>query len=206
MRGKALMDGRIFLGPLVATVLLGGASQQAWAVAYTVIDLTPSGFTNSAAYGTNGLQQVGGGSGSATGNRNHALLWSGTAASAIDLNPSGFDDTSAPEINGSQQVGHDTGPATGGQRHAVLWSGTAASAVDLNPTGFSSSRANAVSGLQQVGYGSGVATVGQIHALLWSSTAASAVDLNPKRLYSVYCLRHDRFPTSWLWQRHGYGR
>jgi len=73
----------------MAALALGTASQS-WGVTYTAIDLTPSGFDNSFAYGISGTQQVGGGSGSATGGNQHALLWSGSAASFVDLNPSGL--------------------------------------------------------------------------------------------------------------------
>ncbi len=75
--------------------------------------------------------------GSVTSGYEHALLWSGTAASAVDLNPSGIDLVYAYGISGGQQVGSGYGSATGGIiYHALLWSGTAASAVDLNPSGF----------------------------------------------------------------------
>ena len=82
---------------------------------------------------TNGTQQVGFG-GFSNGYR-HALLWSGTAASAIDLTPIGYDISDAMAISGNQQVGYGWGPAAGpgNYEHALLWSGTAASAVDLPP-------------------------------------------------------------------------
>ncbi len=141
---------------------------------YTFIDLNPSGFIDSAALGISGSQQVGSG---LTGGNSHALLWSGTAASAVDLNPSGFTESGAGGISGSQQVGNGYGPGTGGNSHALLWSGTAASAVDLHPSGFSWSYALGVSGSQQVGNGTMAGF--NNHALLWSGTAASAVDLHP---------------------------
>jgi hypothetical protein len=140
------------------------------------VDLHPSGFTNSSAYGISGSQQVGSGFGSATGFELHALLWSGTASSAVDLNPSGFTNSAAYGISGSQQVGNGV-PAGGGIAHALLWSGTASSAVDLNPSGFDVSLGYGTSGSQQVGYGAGPATGDAFHALLWSGTASSVVDL-----------------------------
>lgn len=57
--------------------------------AQSYVDLHPSGFTESWAYGTNGKQQVGYGYGTLTGGSNNALLGSGTAQSCVDLNPSG---------------------------------------------------------------------------------------------------------------------
>ena len=54
------------------------------------VDLNTSGFTSSYAFGTNGTQQVGIGTGPATGGQTHAVLWNGTAGSYTDLNPSGL--------------------------------------------------------------------------------------------------------------------
>jgi hypothetical protein len=126
------------------------------------------------AYGTSGTQQVGYGSGSATGNNDHALLWSGNAASFIDLNPSGFTKSEAHDISGTQQVGYGV---TGGNAHALLWSGSAAGYVDLNPDEFSDSIAYGTNGTQQVGFGYDSVTE-KTHALLWSGSAAGFIDLN----------------------------
>lgn len=168
---------RLFVS-LVSMIVLAVAASQVSATDYVVVDLNGSGFWRAEAYGIGGGQQVGIGSGSATGGNYHALLWSGIAAGAVDLNPSGFDYSEAHAIRGGQEVGYGNGSATGGYLHALLWNGTAASAVDLNPSGFTESYAYGVSGWQQVGYGAGPATGNQDHALLWSGTAASAVDLH----------------------------
>jgi hypothetical protein len=102
----------------------------------------------------------------------HALLWSGTAASCIDLTPSGYSMTSvAYGVSDGQQVGSARG-------HAALWSGTAESYVDLNPSGFRESLAYGVSNGQQVGWGWRDAIGSSEHALLWSGTAESYVDLS----------------------------
>jgi hypothetical protein len=135
--------------------------------------------TSSVAYGTNGSQQVGYGPVVESESNYHAILWSGTAASAVDLNPSGYDRSIAFGISGSQQVGFARVSGTLEEGHAMLWSGTAASAVDLNSSGFRFSFAYGVGGSQQVGYGNGAATGNDNHAILWGGTAASAVDLNP---------------------------
>ena len=74
----------------------------------------------------------------------HALLWSGTAASAVDLNPAGIQTSFARDVLNGVQVGYGAGAATGGRDHALLWIGTAASAVDLHlllPDAFESSYA-----------------------------------------------------------------
>ena len=151
---------------------------------YTAILLHPAGFDNSYAAGVSentqaGVSvntQVGGGYNSAGGSE-HALLWSGTAASAIDLHPAGFGSSYANGVYGNNQVGYGN-TQVGRVSHALLWSGTAASAIDLNPpAGFTNSSATGVYGNTQVGQG-GVAG-GLNHALLWSGTAASVVDLHP---------------------------
>jgi hypothetical protein len=164
-----------------------------WAGSGNPIDLTPtnlSGFTTSIAYGTDGTQQVGYGSGPATGGPiQHALLWTGTAGTAVDLNPTNLTQITggsiAYSISGTQQVGAGE---TSNYSHALLWTETAASAVDLNPTGLTGilgSEAFATTGSQQVGYGYGTAGPPLTHALLWTGTAASAVDLNPTSLPGI---------------------
>jgi len=94
----------------------------AFADLYHAVNLGPSGFDNSGACGVSGGQQVGGGKGSATGGADHALLWSGTAASYIDLHsflPPGYDSS---EALGIDSVGNIVGWAeAGGVYRAVLW-------------------------------------------------------------------------------------
>jgi len=151
----------------------------------SAVDLNPtnlSGITVSAAYGTDGAQQVGFGGGNGTGGYAHAMLWNGTADSAVDLNPtnlSGIVSSVAYGISGTQQVGGGSNsPAT---VDALLWTGTAASAVDLNPTnlnGINASLAYGICGAQQVGYGYNSTAGNDYQAMLWTGTADSAVDLN----------------------------
>ncbi len=177
----------LLLAVPVAMVIPGGdvaLSQNAsgpQAPLFTAIDLTPSGFTVSRAFGTSGAEQVGSGAGPATGYQTHALLWRGSAANVVDLNPSGFDESEAASVCGGQQVGHGSGPVTGDATHALVWGGSAASVVDLHPRGFVWSRAYGVFGGQQVGVGSRPATgpYRNEHALLWRGSAASVVDLHP---------------------------
>jgi hypothetical protein len=174
-----LCFGRLLPIVLVMMLVALGPRQAAAAAIYTTIDLNPSGFDGSDALGVAGGQQVGFGRGAATGNQDHALLWTGSAASVVDLNPSGFVDSTARGVAGGQQVGAGVGPATGNQLHALLWTGTAASVVDLNPIGFDFSQAFGVAGGQQVGFGDGPATGFQDHALLWEGSAGSVLDLHP---------------------------
>ena len=144
------------------------------------VDLQPTaeGLTaivSSQANSTDGVHQVGFGYyGNAEG-PTHALLWSGTAASAIDLNPtllSNITSSTALGVGGDEEVGYGN---SGSTAQALLWTGTASSAVNLNPAGFVASTAKATNGLLQVGSGltSSIAT----HAIVWSGTAESAVDL-----------------------------
>jgi hypothetical protein len=116
MRGKTHFKSIIIPAFLVAMVLSAIMSSQAFSVTYKVIDLNPSGFSNSYAYGTNGTQQVGRGDG-------HALLWSGSADSFIDLHqflPTGFASSGA---RGIDSCGNIVGYATDnlGYDHAILW-------------------------------------------------------------------------------------
>ena len=167
------------MAPIDVAFSQGGTGSLAQANLFTVIDLTPSGFTNSHAWGIFGGQQVGDGYDQATG-RVRALLWRGSAASVVDLNPSGFVESEARSICGDQQVGSGSGPTTGSHRHALLWRSSADSVVDLHPTGFDASEALGTAGGQQVGYGlTRAAAAGVRHALLWRGSAASVVDLNP---------------------------
>jgi hypothetical protein len=154
------------------------------------VDINPAGFTVSGAYGTSGSQQVGAGYGTETGGieDEHAVLWTGTGASAIDLNPTnltGFTNSEAVGTNGSQQVGDGEGPGTNNNQHALMWNGSASTAVDLNPALFSNSMADGTDGTHQVGAGAGTATGGQRHALMWTGTAASVVDLNPPSIRGI---------------------
>jgi hypothetical protein len=89
------------------------------------VDLDPRGFTQSEAFGISGGHEVGYG---IIGTNEHALLWSGTAASVVDLDPRGFTQSEAFGISGGHEVGYGI---IGTNEHALLWSGTAASVVDL---------------------------------------------------------------------------
>src|SRR5437763_1595292 len=65
----------------------------------------PSNMVNlgaSAAFGTDGIQQVG----TDLNSTNHAVLWTGTAASRIDLNPPGWFSSIGLSVANGQQVGY----------------------------------------------------------------------------------------------------
>jgi hypothetical protein len=153
------------------------------------VDLNPAGFMSSRAFNLSDNQQVGAGirTGADPFFDVHALLWSGSAASAVDLHPHGFRYTEAHGVSAGYQVGVGWGPATstpdfpGGADHALLWNGSAASVVDLHPSsGFFESAAIDVWHGQQVGFGPvGAGPLGPSHALLWAGSSESAIDLNP---------------------------
>ncbi len=175
--GTRLINALMFRAAifLLGIVVFAAAAR---AVTYTATSLHPAGFTHSRALGISGTKQVGWGSGSTTGNRSHALLWSGTAASLVDLHPAGFFSSTGTGVSGASQVGYGTDLATGDD-HALLWTGTATSAVDLHPAdpdrpsfGFG------VSGASQVGQTRGFG-FGAPRAYLWTGTAASGVNLHP---------------------------
>ena len=128
------------------------------------VDLHPRGFSSSEADSTSGGQQVGYGSGPATGGQDHALLWRDSAESVVDLHPAGFFYSRALGTNGEEQVGW-------GDQHALLWQGTAASVVDLHtflPPGFTASVATDIDATGDiVGTAWGPASGNRYHAFLW---------------------------------------
>jgi hypothetical protein len=124
------------------------------------------------------------GLGEATGNRFHALLWSGSAASVVDINPPNYLTSGIQDMSATNQVGYAS--LDDQNAHAMLWSGTAASAVDLNPANSYFSEATTLFGDTQAGYARRKATGDADHAVLWHGTAASAVDLNPAGFISSH--------------------
>jgi hypothetical protein len=149
-------------------------------------DLHPAAYSTSIATSTDDVQQCGYGY-APLGGGNHALMWSGSAASYVDLHNI-FTWTYCTGVQGGQQVGFGERPVyTVFYQHAMLWNGSAATAVDLHPVGYSYSKAMGVAYGQQVGYASTTHypigdTIGYqpgSHALLWTGTAASVVDLHP---------------------------
>ena len=142
------------------------------------IDLHPSttAYAESELLGVSGTKQVGYAMPAGTSTQ-HAMLWSGTAASAVDLTPSNVTSAYAWAAYGSVQAGCGV-PAPATTSHALLWKGTSASMVDLHPSTFTSSCVRAVYKGIEAGYGSvGTST----HALVWTGSAKSAVDLRHRR-------------------------
>jgi len=146
------------------------------AATYTVTFLHPASFASSVGDGISGTVQVGHAYDSS--GQGHAIMWSGTAASAVDLHPaSGFQNSFAMAASDSGQAGY--GYSTVSARdQALFWSGTAASKVNLQPSGYGANRALGLDGNTQVGNASPPGT-NAVHAALWHGTAASFVDLQP---------------------------
>jgi hypothetical protein len=147
--------------------------------------LSAAGLIHSGAMGVGGGQQVGYGD-NGMGTARHAILWSGTAASAVDLNPTnlpGLNGSSGFATNGIRQVGTAYNTANPQSTHAVLWSGTAASAIDLHallPATFQTAGArSAALGIDAEGNVFGWAQDAQLryHAIEWAVPEPSAVAL-----------------------------
>ena len=153
--------------------ILVGSLLGAWTATasaqWSLVNLHPAAAEGgSQAFSVSGGQQAGI---ALVGNREHASVWNGTAASWADLNPVGTEFSDAFGESDGRQVGY---ASVGMSTHAMLWSGTVASMIDLNPAGATGSGARAISGNQQVGTAD---FAGVPHAGLWSGTAASWVDL-----------------------------
>src|SRR5262245_37193965 len=119
------MHGEItMIRVLLSVVGLACLCSRASATTYTATLLHPLGFSTSSGSGVSGTIQVG--SGAPTGNTGHAMIWSGTAASAIDLHPPQFFDSSgAKAASGEFQVGAGSYSVSSSttRTHALLWNG-----------------------------------------------------------------------------------
>jgi len=165
---------------------VGYAGQHAmlWSgTAASAVDLQPTNpnlsyIARSFAYAVSGGQEVGSGTLINTPSDVHALLWTGTAASAVDLNPAGYSSSIAYGTNGRQQVGFASAPAM--DTHALLWSGTAGSAIDLQSllsSNLSDSRAFSIDDAGDA-FGLATDTSGTYHAIEWLApphTATGAI-------------------------------
>lgn len=119
---------------------------------------------------------------------NHAIFWTGTAASALDLDPS-TDPFIESEANGIASDGsggynvaglvrYPTDNAHAGT-YAEVWhiTGTSFTATELAiPAGFGFTQATGIAGNLIVGHGN--AADGREHALLWDPTLGTVTDLN----------------------------
>ncbi len=169
---------------VVAVMTAVSVAAVAAGVTYQFVDLGmgPPGYNVAEARGVGDRLQVGFAQSEVNpALADHALLWSGSAASLIDLNPAGFTGSYAYAVSQGQQVGSGwIGPVGDptSSLHALLWYGSADSCVDLTP-GASRAVATSTDGHQQGGYGASPSWNNRWHALLWSGSAASVTDLNP---------------------------
>ena len=95
-------------------------------------NLSPAGFTNSAALGVDGNQQVGYVSGPGSNNARRAALWFGSAASFVNLHPSGFLESEINRVRNGLQVGSGIPATTPGRRQAIAWHGAAGTWINLH--------------------------------------------------------------------------
>lgn len=152
---------------------------------YTVVELHPAGFDDSAAQGitADGTQQVGDMSTGVflTNFDGTAVLWSGSAASAVDLTPPvpmGFDETLGiygSSVGGGNQAGFAFLPDF--TTHAVVWSGTGASAIDIHSAAAGADSTEAVYVDADVAAGT---------SYFFSSVEATAWDLSPLTATSLH--------------------
>ena len=75
------------------------------------VDLNPAGYLLSQGFGIYNGQEVGTAANSGPG-IGHAMLWSGSAASAIDFNPTWATTSAANAIDNDQQVGMAASPSS----------------------------------------------------------------------------------------------
>lgn len=173
-RGSRQFVGEADFGPYSHAGVWTGPSPSSW------VDLHPASASgNSSALAAANGQQVGYamvrvGPGDS---REHASLWSGSAASWTDLHPAAaLGSSRAVAAHGGQQAGW-VRLTNGSNPVAALWSGTASSFVNLNPQNASYSF---VSGMTEgVQVGSAVYLNTRNVAGMWTGTAASWQSLHP---------------------------
>jgi hypothetical protein len=146
----------------------------------TAIDLHPSGWAYSGASGTSLGNQVGN-AWSADGSASHAIVWSGSAASAIDITPPGYN-AGVSAISGTDVGGAMVSLSNPyGYGVAALWHGFNNAPINMSPAPGDPTVGSGIfclSGNQQGGYVYYSSTNLQ-HAVIWSGTPGSMVDLNP---------------------------
>lgn len=137
---------------------------------FTVVNLHPTGASESSAWGGSGGQQVGN---SVVGATRIASIWSGDAASHQQLPSPGFTNSAAYGAWGDSQVGYIGNGST--VYRAALWNGPANPVIDLHAGG-TYSVASAVHGNQQVGT---VLSGSTERASIWTGSAASWQSVHP---------------------------
>jgi hypothetical protein len=88
------------------------------------------GFDSTTAVAISGTNIGGRGSGPATGDATHALLWLDGGAAMVDLHPAGYDSSNIFAMRGGVQGGSVL--LSTGNEHAVAWNGSAESMIDLH--------------------------------------------------------------------------
>jgi hypothetical protein len=91
----------------------------------SVVDLSPDGYTRSAAFGTNGVLQLGFAVPETPGAGGHAAVWSGTAASFVDLQaflPANLDGSIAYSADSTGNIYGWANDSSTNSFYAVEWS------------------------------------------------------------------------------------
>lgn len=145
-----------------------GGQATIWSIGGGATSLHPAtGYSFSTVRGISATNQVGDASPSSGGN--HAMLWTGSAASFVDLHPAGWLMSFGRGTNGTDAVGYvDDG---GGTQHAAVWLGSAHTFLDLHSflgPGFTSSVAY---GIDSQGRISGAAFNGRWQAVVWKAAS-----------------------------------
>jgi len=164
----------------VGNALISGVRRAGLWNGTTFTSLHPSGYALSYANDTDGTHQFGFARDS--GGNDHAMMWTGTAASATPLNPAGTRASRIYSTAAGRQVGSvEFPPPDIGNRKAGYWSGSGASFVLLPvPGGTLASEALAISpdGQSMAGY---ILAPGNPFntAFMWQNSGATFVPLHP---------------------------
>jgi hypothetical protein len=169
----------VYDGKVAGSAFINGSKAALWnnGTPESYVNLNPSGFYSSWAYGIYGNSQAGYGQEVMNG-PSRALLWYGSSASTVNLHPYGseFTSTVANDVYGDYQVGSGmVGGESLKNTRAVMWNGSANSITILYSDNWS--EATAIWGDYQAGTVKTQSGAG--HGVIWHGTADSIVDLHP---------------------------
>ncbi len=168
-------------GQQVGDAVVAGVSRASlWTgTAASWVDLNPQGVivSNSIAYATDGVQQVG--SANVNGSRWSAGLWRGTAASWVNLDPNPPEGSAALGVHGGQQVGYRLEYESEEViQRAQLWNGVAWSRVDLHALLPAGSFRTVANGIWHDGAHTYVVGTADGYAVMWVGPPAPCLVTN----------------------------
>jgi hypothetical protein len=159
-----------------------------WIGGGPAVNLHPSEYDSSEAFGGGGQQQVGYVEGEFMCPQcgfiphQHAGVWTRTATSFKRLHATDHQFVRALGTDGIHQVGEGFNRTTG-ELNALLWNGPGSMAVNLHPAGYTASSASFTVGNLQGGYVKGPTTGSRPHAAIWVGSNA-VTDVNPNATFS----------------------